>query len=432
MDPTPLLDLLGRVRDGDHQAAAELLRDYESHIHLILERRLANSAAAQLFVGGVYEVVADLAKAEAAYRQALILQPGAPLAIARLAALLRGNLASADRAALAASLADPHLDRNQRAQLLFAQAQVLDATGDYARAANCLRDANALRLESNQGDGEYSAGEHERFVDRLIRVFDRGFFGKLSGEPVADHRPVFVFGLPRSGTTLIEQILASHSRIHGAGELFLAQRSFEAIPEKLGRPGAPIDCVSQLDSSVLASLASHYMAELDRLNPDQRDRIVDKMPDNYLYLGLLSAMFPRGIFIHCRRDLRDTAVSCWMTDFSSIRWANSAQQIAARLRDHRRLMDHWRKVIPTPIHEVDYEQVVRDTERVARRLVSACAVDWEPGCLEFHRNRRPVQSASVTQVREPIHRRSVARWKNYEEPLAELFAAISVGDWETE
>jgi hypothetical protein len=148
------------------------------------------------------------------------------------------------------------------------------------------------------------------------------------------------------------------------------------------------------------------------------------MPDNYLYLGLLAIGFPRATFIHCRRDLRDVAVSCWMTDFSTIRWANDFDHIASRFRQYRRVMDHWNAVLPVPIHHVDYEETVNDLAGVASRLLSACGLEWEPACLEFHRTERPVRTASVTQVRQPVYQRSVARWRNYEQALAELFAAL--------
>jgi hypothetical protein len=143
-----------------------------------------------------------------------------------------------------------------------------------------------------------------------------------------------------------------------------------------------------------------------------------------MQLGLLAAMFPRATFIHCLRDLRDIAVSCWMTDFRSIRWANRPEHIAGRFRQYRRIMDHWRTVLPVTIHEVEYENTVADLEGVARRLLAACGLDWQPACLEFHRTRRPVRTASVTQVRQPVYKRSVDRWKHYERELCDLFAAL--------
>jgi hypothetical protein len=154
------------------------------------------------------------------------------------------------------------------------------------------------------------------------------------------------------------------------------------------------------------------------------ERVVDKMPDNYLYLGLLAVLFPRATFVHVRRDLRDVAVSCWMTQFRSIRWASDPDHLAGRCRDYRRLMEHWQAVLPVPVHEVAYERLVDDFEAEARRLVAACGLEWEPGCLKFHETRRPVRTASVTQVRQPLYRRSVARWKHYETALADLFARL--------
>jgi hypothetical protein len=143
-----------------------------------------------------------------------------------------------------------------------------------------------------------------------------------------------------------------------------------------------------------------------------------------MYLGMLAALFPKARFIHCRRDLRDTAVSCWMTAFRMIRWANDPDHIASRFAVHRRFMAHWRAVLPVPMLEVDYEETVADLEGVARRLVAWCGLDWEPACLEFHKTARPVRTASVTQVRQPLYTRSVARWKHYEPALGDLFATL--------
>ena len=128
------------------------------------------------------------------------------------------------------------------------------------------------------------------------------------------------------------------------------------------------------------------------------------MPENYLYLGLLAALFPRAKLIHCRRDLRDAAVSCWMTQFRKIRWASDQGHIAARFHEHQRIMEHWRKVLPTPLLQVDYEETVADLEGVARKLVAWCGLAWEPACLEFHEAKRPVRSASAVQGRRPIFR----------------------------
>ena len=148
------------------------------------------------------------------------------------------------------------------------------------------------------------------------------------------------------------------------------------------------------------------------------------MPDNTIYLGLIATLFPRAKLILCRRDVRDVALSCWMTNFRDVRWACDPDQIAARIEEHERLMEHWRRVLPVPMLEVDYEAMVTDIEKWARAIVAWCGLEWEPACLEFHKTRRPVRTSSVAQVRQPVYTSSVGRWKNYEQSLQSLFAKL--------
>ena len=252
------------------------------------------------------------------------------------------------------------------------------------------------------------------------RVSTPDFFERVRGFGLESELPVFVVGLPRSGTTLIEQILASHCQVFGAGEITLARDTMAA----LGGQGADsIEGFRRLDRPTARRLASRHLERLRALNRTAL-RIVDKMPENYLLLGLLASLFPRAKLIHCRRDLRDVAVSCWMTHFREIRWANDQQHIASRFHEYQRMMEHWRKVLPVPLLEVDYEETVADLEGVARKLVAWCGLAWEPSCLEFHQAKRPVRTASAVQVRQPVFRTSVGRWKHYEQAWASLFARL--------
>jgi hypothetical protein len=235
---------------------------------------------------------------------------------------------------------------------------------------------------------------------------------------------VFVVGLPRCGTTLVEQILASHSQVFGAGEIALASDTWAA----LGGQGADVvEGLGRLDRRTARRLASRHLEGLRALDLAAH-RIVDKTLDNYLSLGLLASLFPRAKLIHCRRDPRDVAVSCWMTHFREIRWASDQQHIASRFHEHQRMMEHWREVLPVPLLEVDYEETVADLEGVARRLVAWCGLAWEPACLEFHRAKRPVRTASAVEVRQAIFRTSVGRWKHYQQALAWLFARLEGSD----
>ncbi len=375
-------------------------------------------------LGAVLEEMGDFAGAERASRDALQLDPGHAGSLAQLATMLRGKLPDADLAALGLLAAGPGLTHGKRAGALFGLAQVLDARGDHAGAARHLHRANSLSLaeRSRRGQG-YDPAEHDRFVDDLIATCTPEYFERVRGWGLDSERPVFIVGLPRSGTTLTEQILACHSRVYGAGEQSLAALAFRSLPAALSRPDPPVASLGRLDGPVAGRLAREYLDRLAALD-GRADRVADKMPDNYLHLGLLATLFPSARFIHCRRDLRDVAVSCWMTNFRSIRWANDFDHIGSRFLAYRRLMEHWARVLPVPVLEINYEETVSDLEGVARRLVAWCGLDWEPGCVAFHEGMRPVRTASAAQVRQPIYRHSLERWRHYEDALRPLFSRL--------
>jgi hypothetical protein len=340
----------------------------------------------------------------------------------------RSNLPDADLAAMQSLLDDPYLTGGKRSALHFGLAQVLDARACYAEAAEHLAKANALASADCHKRGQgYDPADHVRFVTSMIAACTPAFFERVRGWGLETERPIFIFGLPRSGTTLTEQILAGHSQVFGAGELRLGHEDLEALGSSQSDPQ---ERLGRLEPDIARRVAQRHLDRLGELNQSV-PRVADKMPDNYLCLGLLATLFPRARFIHCRRDLRDVAVSCWMTHFRQIRWANDPQHIASRFHEYERLMAHWRQTLPVSMLEVDYEETVSDLDGVARRLVAWCGLPWEPACLEFHRVRRPVRTASVSQVRQPIYAHSVGRWKHYDQPLAALFAHLDTGHGES-
>ncbi len=382
-------------------------------------------ALAHVTRGSLHEKTGDFAAAEACFRSALHDDEGSCHALARLAMLLKGKLSNNDCEAIEQKLADSNTVPQARISLWFGLANVWDARQRYAEAARCARRRMRLALaEFQRRNLVHDPTEHERFVSELIETWQPALFERLANAGLPSRQPVFIVGLPRSGTTLIEQILASHSQFYGAGELPLARHDFQAIPRLLDRDEPPVSCISGLTPEVILQLAESHESKLQSLATGGATRIGDKMPDNYVHLGLLATMFPHAVFIHCRRDLRDVAVSCWITGFRSVRWTNETHQIASRFQQYARLMKHWEAVLPTSIHHVDYAETVDDLEGVARRLVNACGLEWEPACLEFHRNTRPIHTASFSQVRQPVYRGSVGRWRHYENELAELFAAL--------
>jgi tetratricopeptide (TPR) repeat protein len=383
-------------------------------------------SASPLFgLGLVHQDRGEFAEAEAAFRLAIRLEPTFPLAHSRLANLLGGKLPEADLEGLKARIDDPATDEEPRTRLIFAHGHVLDSRGEFKSAADCFRRANVRQLAAASGHREFRPAVYQQFIDTLIRIFDRNFFTRSGGAGLATRKPVFVIGLPRSGTTLVEQVLASHPRIVGAGELELCRRTVESLPALLNSSASPAECAALLDRATIGRLAESYLDRLQTLVREPADRIVDKMLDNSYHLGILLAMFPRAHVIHCRRDLRDTALSCWMADFRSLNWANDPVHIAIRFRAHLQLMDHWRTTLPTSIHEVEYERFVADPERESRSLIGALGLDWDPGCLDFHRTKRPVRTSSFAQVRQPLYRRSVGRWRCYEGEIADLLAAVA-------
>ncbi len=230
--------------------------------------------------------------------------------------------------------------------------------------------------------------------------------------------------MPRSGTTLTEQILASHPCVFGAGEL----DDVADLARRLALPSnGPSDQVRNLlekDDSSFRELADRYLAKLEELNPSV-ERVVDKMPLNYLHLGLITALWPESRIVVCRRDPRDIAVSCWATCFATVPWANDLRVVAEQIIEHDRLIAYWKTVLPIPLIEVVYEELVAEFEPQARRLVEAVGLPWDPACLEFHLLKRTVRTASLGQVRKPIYSKSVGRWKNYEAALAPFFETFA-------
>ena len=253
----------------------------------------------------------------------------------------------------------------------------------------------------------------------MIAACTPDFFARSRGFGLESELPAFVVGLPRSGTTLVEQILASHPQVFGAGECQFVRDTLTGSADKAQISSRAFAIwTARRPAGSLHAIGRGFALDREAL------RIVNKMPENYMFLGLLAALFPRAKLIYCRRDLRDAAVSCWMTQFRKVHWASDQGHIASRFQQCQRIMQHWRKVLPTRLLEVDYEETVTDLEGVARKLVAWCGLAWEPSCLEFHKAKRPVRTASAIQVRQPIFRTSLGRWKHYELALASLLAQL--------
>jgi tetratricopeptide (TPR) repeat protein len=374
-------------------------------------------------LGTILATAGELEASIAAHREALRLNPNSVLALAGIASTLRGKLAPADLLLLEAAVNRPAAQRDL-ASLHFGLAHVYDGRGDYKRAAEHLFRANALQKQQRESRNQaHDSVLQQANVDGLIRLYTSSFFARVSGFGDPSELPVFVVGMPRSGTTLVEQILASHPQVHGAGERHFAHESMLKLPEVLSVADLSQVTPDLITEHAIRHCARWHLEQLQRLSGGKSKRVVDKMPENYQNLGWLATTLPKARFIHCRRDKRDVALSCWMTNFSQIRWSNDLVHIAHRLLAYERLMAHWRAVLPVAMLEIDYEQLVADQEGQSRKLIDWIGLEWDPACLEFHKTERLVRTASVTQVRQPIYSHSVQRWKHYQaalEPLLRL------------
>jgi tetratricopeptide (TPR) repeat protein len=296
-------------------------------------------AAAYCNLALVREELNDFEGAERCLREALKHEPRHAGARGQLATMLRGKLPDEDVEAVRTRLADPLLSEGKQAILHFGLGQVLDAHKQYDEAAEHLRKANALTLSVWRKKGQaYNPVAHAWFVEKTMAICNKDFFERVKGFGCDSERPVFIVGLPRSGTTLTEQILASHPQMFGAGELSLGWEAFDQLADDK-QESTCLEAMARIDRATVQHLDDWYLDKLRALNAEAL-RVVDKMPDNYLRLGLLATLFPKAKFIHCRRDLRDIAVSCWITAFRHIRWANEPQDIASRFKEYQRLMEH--------------------------------------------------------------------------------------------
>lgn len=314
---------------------------------------------------------------------------------------------------------DPALSDTGRINLHFNLGMLYDNTRQYDKAFYHYQQGNMLKpLTFDQAD-------FGRIVERIIAIHTPEFMARMPRARAPSDRPVFIVGMVRSGTTLVEQILASHPNVFGAGELPDITQIARALPGVLGTSDRYPECMHRLTQESADAQAKRYLDHLVRFSPDAK-RVTDKLPGNFMYLGLIELLFPGARVIHCMRDPVDTCLSAYFQDFSSSHpYAYDLSNLGAFYRGYLKLMAHWRKVLRLPMLEIKYEDLIADQERVSRSLVDFCGLEWDECCLEFHETRRFVGTASNDQVNRPLYKQSVARWKNYERHLGPLIAALN-------
>ena len=359
-------------------------------------------------------------EAVAMFRRALSFKGSLGNAYLSLASIPSITMTEAEQKKMDELLADDTIREEDRSSLLFAKAKLADRAKDYDQAFAFAKAANDLEYE----DIDYSTEGNRRFTARCKELFTPAFFAARKDFGVTSERPIFVLGLPRSGTTLVEQIVSSHPDVYGAGELVNLHNLARGLPNPDGEKRPFPDSMVKLEAAAARDVAGRYLEVLDGHSKEAK-HVTDKLPFNFRYLGLIALLFPNAKVIHCRRDPRDIAISCYFIKFlKPISFAYNLTDFGNYYRDYRELMAHWKEVLPIPVLDVDYEDVVANQEPRSRQLIEFCGLPWDDACLTYHEAERAVHTASSWQVRQPIYKTSVQKWRRYEAHLGPLVDAI--------
>lgn len=398
------------------KARALLTEDRDQEAEQVLRKTLTadpRNAVAHDLLGNLLSEFGRFDEARECFQRAIAI---APLLAGSYYDLVRCRpLTSADDGLLhqmETALATPGLEAEQRLRLHLAIGKAAEDLGSYALAMQHFDAADAVR----RGSTPFDSAAFDMEVDRLIARCTPDWIARASELGSCDATPVLIVGMPRSGTTLVEQVVSNHPEVAAGGELhFWNERG--ASWHLSGAAGTA--------TPFLAKAAADYLGVLRGI-ARKAARVTDKMPFNFLWAGLIHMVFPRALIIHCRRAAVDTALSIHQTHFHpSLAFPTGGAELVAYFRSYQRLTDHWRSVLPADrFLEVDYEELTRAPEPVIRRIIAACGLPWHDACLRPESNPRAVKTPSKWQTRQPIYRSSVARWRRYEPWLGPLRALV--------
>ncbi len=406
------------------KARVLLIEDRNQEAEQILRETLAadpRNAMAYELLGNLLSEFGRFDEARACFERAIAIAPmlaGSYYDLVRCRPVTRDDDGLLQR--MEAALATPGLEAGQCQRLHLAIGKAAEDLGDYALAMQHFEAADAVRRSATPFDSAAFSIE----IDRLIALFTPELTARAPAFGNSDATPVLIIGMPRSGTTLVEQIVSMHPEAGACGELnFWNERGAAWLHSGTAGNDTPF-----VHSDFLAKSAKDYLVVLRAVAP-KAARVTDKMPFNFLWAGLIHMAFPRAIIIHCRRDAVDTALSIHQTHFHPVlAFPTGGEELVAYFRSYRRLVDHWRRVLPGDrFIEVDYEELTRAPEPLIRRVIASCGLAWHDACLRPEDNTRAVKTPSKWQTRQPIYRTSVARWRRYERWLGPLRALVDDG-----
>lgn len=378
-------------------------------------------AGALIGLGHTLKTVGHQEEAIAAYRDCIRLKPGNGETYWSLANLKTYQLSDADIEAMEAQIArqdeDEDFNSQSRVNFLFALAKAWEDRGDYQRAWQYYQDGNATqRMQEN-----YDPVRTEMMNDEIIKAFDREFLNQHAGQGHPSAEPIFIVGLPRSGSTLLEQILASHSMVEGTAELPYAGLVATSLnrnrADGINYPRA----IREISGEQLQGLGQDYLERARIHRTEGKPRFIDKMPNNFPAIGFLHLILPRAKIIDARRYPLDSCLSCYRQLFAHGQsFTYDLTDIGEYFLQYQRMMDYWHEVLPGRCLTVQYEDMVTDFDHQVRRLLAYCELPWEENCVRFYQTERPVRTASSEQVRQPVYTRSIHFWRHHEAHLDEL------------
>jgi tetratricopeptide (TPR) repeat protein len=381
-----------------------------------------NQVRVALSRGHVLKTLGRRAEAEAAYQHCLELQPDFGEAYYSFADLKSYAFSDAEVAAMQGLLADAKTAPKSQVQIHFALGRALEQRKQYSDAFAHYAAGNSAKRRS----APFDAAAFEDKCRRVAATFSAEFFNARLGCGLADAAPIFIVGLPRSGSTLVEQVLASHSQVEGTMELPHVLRYVRELDHRGGAADAYPDSVGELSPEQLLALGQRFLGET-RIYRSGRARFIDKMPNNFSHIGLIHLMLPRATIIDVRRNPMDACFSAFKQHFAQGQsFSYDLEDLGRYYRNYVELMDHWDAVLPGKVFRLAYEDLVRDTEAQVRKLLGFCGLDFEAACLKFYETRRSVRTASSEQVRQPMYDSSVGLWRNFQAQLGPL--QRSLGD----
>ncbi len=374
----------------------------------------------RMTIGHIHKTLGRRDESEAAYKAALAMDPRIGEAYWSLADLKNYFFSDAEVSAMRHLLENDQSGRSDAAQLHFALGKAFEQRQQYPHAFAHYARGNALR----RLDAPFDVAHFERRTTRIRAFFDAAFFAGHAGTGDPSTAPIFIVGLPRSGSTLVEQILASHSRVEGTMELpNIINITHQFDDMDASRDGYP-EAVGTAPGGLFTALGGRYLDETQPLRTG-REHFTDKLPNNFSHIGLIHAMLPRATIIDARRHPMDSCFSTFKQHFAEGQtFSYDLEDLGRYYRCYLSLMDHWDAVLPGKVLHVQYEELVRDPEANIRRLLDFCRLPFEEACLSFHRTRRAVRTASAEQVRQPIYTSGVGHWRHFEKELQPLREAL--------